>query len=116
VTDSLQYIFQSDYLDTQDAAGAGVRNTIGINQYLIYSMSDCLAAGARFEWYNEDGVFNTFGNENDIYALTLGLNVKPHANLIVRPEVRFDWDDNQVLGLEDGADQTTFGIDSIFLF
>ncbi|MEL6105783.1 MAG: porin [Planctomycetota bacterium] len=116
VTDSLQYIFQSDYLDTQDASGAGVRNTIGINQYLIYTMSDCLAAGARMEWYNEDGVFNTFGNENDIYALTLGLNVKPHANLIVRPEVRFDWDDNSVLGLEGGDDQTTFGIDTIFLF
>ncbi|MEM6469057.1 MAG: porin [Planctomycetota bacterium] len=116
VTDSLQYIFQSDYLDTEDAMSNGVANTIGINQYLIYTLSDCLAAGARFEWYNQEGIYSAFGNETDIYALTLGVNVKPHANLIVRPEIRFDWDDDQVAGLDEGDEQTTFGIDTIFLF
>ncbi|MEM9645375.1 MAG: porin, partial [Planctomycetota bacterium] len=113
VTDNLQYILQSDYLDTQDSNSALVRNTIGVNNYLIYTVSDCLALGTRFEWYDQEGVYSA---EGDIYAATFGVNYKPHANVLVRPEIRFDWDDNQVAGLEDGDEQTTFGIDTIFLF
>jgi hypothetical protein len=116
LTDSLQYIFQSDVLDTEDQDGQGVRNTFGINQYLIYSLSDCLAAGGRFEWYDQEGVFSNYGNDTDLYALTMGLNVKPHANVVIRPEIRWDWDDDEVAGLDEGDDQTTFGIDTIFLF
>ncbi|TWT52602.1 hypothetical protein Pla22_02260 [Rubripirellula amarantea] len=114
VSDSVQYILQSDYLSTENASGATVRDTFGINQYLIKTLSDCWAVGGRFEWYNQEGVFSAA--ESDIYALTLGANYKPHANVTVRPEVRFDWDDDQVAGLEDGEDQTTFGIDTIFTF
>ncbi|MCS7469897.1 porin [Stieleria sp. ICT_E10.1] len=116
LSDNLQYIFQSDYLDTETSAGATVRETFGINQYLIYTLSDCWAAGGRFEWYNNEGIFGAPGNDSDIYALTMGLNYKPHANVVVRPEIRWDWDDDQVAGLESGDDQTTFGIDTIFLF
>lgn len=117
VTDSLQYIIQSDLLSTEDAAGNSARETFGINQYLIKTINDCWAVGGRFEWYQNDGVFAANdGNNSDIYALTLGVNYKPHANVTVRPEIRFDWDDDQVAGLEDGEDQTTFGIDTIFTF
>lgn len=116
VTENLQYIFQSDYLDTEDYLSNGVRNTFDINQYLIYTLSDCLAVGGRFEWYNQEGVFTNYGTESDLYALTLGANIKPHANVLIRPEIRFDWDDDQVAGLDQGDDQTTFGIDTIFLF
>ncbi|KAA5541126.1 porin [Roseiconus nitratireducens] len=116
VTEKLQYIFQTDYLDTQDQFNDGVRNTFDINQYLIYSLNDCLAMGGRFEWYNQEGVYTNYGDETDIYALTLGVNVKPHANVLVRPEIRWDWDDDGSAGLEKGDDQTTFGIDTIFLF
>ncbi|PAY18111.1 hypothetical protein CKO51_18915 [Rhodopirellula sp. SM50] len=116
LTDNVQYIFQSDYLDTENQNNMGVRNTFGINQYLIYTLTDCLAAGARFEWYNQEGVFSNYGTETDIYALTMGVNYKPHANVVVRPEIRFDWDDDQVAGLDEGEEQTTFGIDTIFLF
>ena len=118
VTDSLQYIFQSDYLDTDDGAGNDVRETFGINQYLIKTLSDCWAVGGRFEWYEHDGIFSAHdGNDSDVYALTLGANYKPHANVTIRPEIRWDWDDDQVVGLEDGDDdQTTFGIDSVITF
>ncbi|MCO8121824.1 porin [Stieleria sp. TO1_6] len=116
LTDKLQYIFQTDYLDTQDKFDDGVRNTFDINQYLIYSVSDCLAVGGRFEWYDQEGVYTAYGDDSDIYALTLGVNVKPHANVMIRPEIRWDYDNEEVIGLEDGDKQTTFGIDSIFLF
>ncbi|TWU65305.1 hypothetical protein V7x_08510 [Crateriforma conspicua] len=116
VSDNLQYIFQSDLLDTEDIDGATVRDTFGINQYLIYTLSDCWAVGTRFEWYQADaGVFNT---DNDIYALTSGVNYKPHANVLVRPEIRWDWVDGDPTDILENSDddQFTFGIDTIFLF
>ena len=115
VSDSVQYILQSDYLDTDDVNGNKVLETFGVNQYLIKTINDCWAVGARFEWWNADvGA----PREADLYALTLGVNHRPHANVIVRPEVRFDWDKDGLSGLlEDGAeDQTTFGVDTILTF
>jgi hypothetical protein len=118
VTDKLQYIFQSDFLDTQDSNSAGVRNTFGINQYLIYAINDCWAVGSRAEWYNNEGVYTPFGDETDIYALTAGLNYRPTANVIMRPEIRWDWDRNGAAdALENNSsNQFTFGMDTIFTF
>ncbi|WP_236625162.1 outer membrane beta-barrel protein [Rhodopirellula sp. SWK7] len=116
VSDNLEYIFQSDYLDTEDAAGATARSTFGINQYLLYTLSDKLALGGRFEWYDaNEGIYNS---DNDIYALTTGLNIKPHSNVIMRPEIRWDWVDGDSTGIleDDADDQFTFGFDTIFLF
>ena len=112
--DDLQYIFQSDYLDTEDADGATVRETFGINQYLIKTISDCWSVGTRFEYWNAE----TFGagDDSDVYAWTVGANYKPHANIIMRPELRGDWDDDEIAGLEDGDRQFTFAMDTIFLY
>ena len=126
VTDNLQYIFQNDILDSEVAGGAvtgtvldraAARETFGINQYLIYTFNDCWAAGGRFEWYNVDGGAFDRTDDADVYALTLGVNYRRNANLIVRPEVRWDWDDDGVFSdVLDGDDQFTFGVDSIFTF
>jgi hypothetical protein len=128
VTDNLQYIFQNDILDTSVVGGNG-RQVFDINQYLIYSINDCWAAGTRFEWWNVDedsvltsGTQGAVGN-TDVYALTAGLNYRPNANVIVRPEVRYDWvrdagaTGRAIAGLEEAdGDQFTFGMDTIFTF
>ncbi len=121
VSDSLNYIFQSDLLDSEDAADGLFRESFGINQYLVKTINDCWGVGARFEWWNAEGPGFVGPNgalpagDHDIYALTLGVNHRPHANVIVRPEIRWDWDDSGTF-LEDGDDQTTFGVDTIFTF
>ncbi len=122
IADDLTYIFQTDYLDTEDAAGDLFRRSYGINQYLIKTINDCWGVGARFEWWNAEGPGfvgpngNLPAGDNDIYALTMGVNYKPHANVVVRPEIRWDWDDSGTF-LEGGDDnQTTFGMDAIFTF
>ena len=119
VNDSLNYVLQSDVLATDFADGTNARDSFGINQYLIKTINDCWGVGARFEWWNvEEGP----QPDADVYALTLGVNYRPHANVIVRPEIRWDWDDDGVLIggnslLENGDDdQTTFGVDTIFTF
>ncbi len=123
VSDKLEYIFQSDVLDTVDGTGAGLVQTFDINQYLIYSLSDCLAVGGRFEWYQNEGIYTNFGDQTDIYAATVGLNYRPHANVVMRPELRWDFvDDSSNLTrqvLENGTgdqEMFTFGMDTIFTF
>jgi hypothetical protein len=136
LSEQLQYIFQNDWLDTDDENDVLFRETVGINQYLIHTINDRLALGARMEWWQVDGASRGYlgdlappnqvipGNFN-IYDLTLGLNYRPCANAVIRPEIRWDWvyGDRQALGatgleiLEDNDNQqTTFGVDAILLF
>lgn len=73
----------------------------GIDQYLYYRVSDSLKLGTRFEWFrDEDGTrvgLNRPGNPNNpplpgnYFALTTGVNYAPTANLMIRPELRWDF-------------------------
>ncbi len=98
VTDNLNWVVQSDLVDV----GSTGEENIGINQYFIYSVTDCLGLGARAEWWKADGT--------SFYEATFGANIRPHANVVVRPEVRFDWSP------AGDFDQSLFGIDAIFTF
>jgi len=107
VTDKLNYVFHSDILD------ADVYDSFGINQYLLYQIDDCVAAGTRFEWWKVDG--------SSVNAFTVGLNVKPHANVTVRPEWRYDWSPggNTNAGRAYGnvnQSNGTFAIDAVITF
>lgn len=110
ITSRLKYVFQSDYIDNDlfhfGADPFGFHTSWGINQYLLYSISDRLGVGARVEYFDQ-GAY-------EVTAATLGLNVKPRANFILRPEVRFeDWSTGNLIGRQDS---TVFGIDAIVTF
>ena len=45
LTDNLQYIAQSDMIDT-DNPGVSEFDTVGLNQYLIYKLNDVVSASA----------------------------------------------------------------------
>ena len=96
LTDNLNYVFQSDMVK------ADVYDTVGINQYLFYTLNDCTSVGARVEWWKVDGL--------SVNAATFGLNYKPHANLVLRPEVKQEWVPSA------GFDQTIFGMDMIVTY
>jgi hypothetical protein len=134
LSDKLQYISQSDLINT-DGDNGTQRDTYGLNNYLIYTLSDCLAVGTRFEWWSVSRDSAAFGgaagagSRVDIYDLTTGLNYRPHANVLIRPEIRYDWargaTSAELAGLggtlggglfESGRDQFTFGMDTIFTF
>jgi hypothetical protein len=99
LSDDLNYVLQSDFVDTDTGT-----DQIGINQYLIYGLSDCLGVGGRFEWWKNNGV--------SAYEVTGGLNYKPTANITVRPEVRHEFG----FGAAGPGDQTIFGIDAYLTF
>ena len=81
----------------------------GLANWLVYTINPKWSAAARFEWVRDDdgsrvaGVGNWIGSDRgslllpgfagDFYDFSLGLNWRPHANLLFRPEVRWDWYD-----------------------
>jgi hypothetical protein len=121
LTDRLTYVFQHD-LGLNSNNPNGNSQWYGINQYLLYQFSDKWSGGSRFEWFHDDdGVRVTPGAAGDYYEVTLGLNYKPNANLIVRPELRWDWFDGDVAAnhpYNDGQSDSQFsgGFDVILTY
>jgi hypothetical protein len=107
ISDKLNYVFHSDFLN------AGQYETFGINQYLLYEINDCVSAGTRMEWWKVEG--------SSVNAFTVGLNVKPHANVTIRPEWRYDWSPggqtNNGLQTGNGSQSDgTFAVDAVITF
>ncbi len=122
--DNFTWIIQNDLGIQDDIPGANVDPRWGgVNQYLIYEINDCWSMGGRFEWFNDrNGTRVTGSPAGNYYNVTVGVNWKPHANLIFRPELRADWFGGQAAvgnlpydgGTEDN--QLSGGFDVIFTF
>ncbi len=113
-SDKLTYVYQSD-LGYQAYAGGndpnyyqtqGQQNSsaywYGVNQYLFYNFTDSLIGGLRFEWFRDnngtrvlygirDGSPGTGGFAGNFWAMTWGLNYLVGNNIVIRPELRYDW-------------------------
>ena len=106
----LQYASQYDL--GQEKNGSVVSpghnaNYYGIEQALIRKLNDRWSLGLRFEWARDEdgsriaGIGNAIGSSKgwrgqpgfagSWYDATVGLNYRPHPNVVVRPEVRWDW-------------------------
>ena len=114
VSDNLNWVVQSDVLRVESTG----EDNFGINQYLLYSVNDCLGLGARMEWWKADNITG-YAPHNAVlpadgsfsyYAATFGANIRTHANLLFRPEVRVDWSPAA------DYDETYFGVDAIVTF
>jgi hypothetical protein len=101
ITDNLQYIAQSDMIDTSNP-GVSEFDTVGLNQYLIYWVNDVVGLGGRLEWWKADGV--------SFYEASSGLNLKLTDNINIRPEYRQDW----APGI--GLDEDSFLVDGYVTF
>ncbi|MEX2175987.1 MAG: porin [Pirellulaceae bacterium] len=140
INDCWQYVFQNDMGYQREGspftAGTTSAEFYGINQYLFYTMNDCWKFGGRFEWFRDDdgarvgGIrannpLPVGGFAGNFYETSVGANWTPHANLIVRPEVRYDWYDGETLtgrqpfdtdSLLGDDEQLLAAIDFIFLW
>jgi hypothetical protein len=132
VTDDLTYVVQHDY--GQDVVpGLTKAEWYGLNQYLLYEINPRWAAGLRGEWFrDQDGTRVTGARPTNalhgasfpgsFYEITAGLDWKPRQNILVRPEVRWDWYDAsgpvQQLPFDSGdrASQFLFAIDMIVTY
>ena len=136
-TERFQYILVHN-LGNEDDSAPGGRDAewYGLNQYFLYTINPRWSANLRFEWLrDDDGVivrgppaalgiraWPGYGYAGDFYELTCGLSWRPHPNIVVRPECRWDWYNGLAgpvgLPYDDGGsdDQFTFGVDAIVTF
>lgn len=144
VSDNVQYVFQNDIGKQDNGVAPGVdAEWYGINQYLYYTVNDCWKLGVRGEWFRDDdgtrlaaapiragGAANAAGLlgvpltvpgdlAGNYYNLAVGANWTPSSNLIIRPEMRWDWSDGTVVRpYDDFTKDSQFiaAIDAILLY
>ena len=94
-----------------------------VDNYLSYKINDCWSFGGRAEWFQDpQGARVSAGSRGNYFAVTGGLNYKPHANLTIRPELRYDWFDGfagttvQPFNNGTASTQLSGGFDVIFTF
>ena len=104
LSDRLDYALQTDYISSVPLPER-VASATGITQYMNYQLADSVDLGLRFEWLG-------FHDDWQFYDLSVGLRAEVTPNLLVRPEVRWDYLD-EVGGMDDS---TTFGIDAILSY
>jgi hypothetical protein len=120
INDKWESVTQSDYVGVDLPNGApGSYDTIGVNQYLFYTINDMFKAGGRAEWWKVDGL--------NLYEFAFGVNVTATSNLRIRPEVRYNYSDElepagftSAIGSNFDKDtfgnQLIFGIDAVLTF
>jgi hypothetical protein len=100
-------VFQHDagFQDGSAVAGLTPRaEWYGVNQHLFYEYNECLQLGVRAEWFRDDDgaravpprasrVLGNLASASNYYAVSLGANIKANEWAILRPEVRWDFQD-----------------------
>jgi hypothetical protein len=117
LSQDLKYVMQSDVVSYDDDDNH-LGSQVGINQYLFYTVNDCLALGTRMEWWKSDGIVGE-DDSASFYGLTYGANYRFNSNLIVRPEVRHNWtpaEDAYEANTGFDFNQTVFGVDAILTY
>jgi len=114
-SDKLHYLFQHDFGTQQDVNGNGV-NWFGINQYITYDINDKVAIGVRAEWFNDIDSARVSNMGANYLAASIGVNYSPVSWFKVRPEIRYDWADEDVFNGGADHDQIAIAMDMILTF
>jgi hypothetical protein len=112
INSNWEYVFQTDYIRNDDFLNAN-DELFSVNQYLYYTVNDCWKFGVRAEYFDDPRF------QDEAYEVTLGANYKPHANVVIRPEVRFNEFGDGVIDPDTAVQQrdtALFGVDAIFTF
>jgi len=121
LADQLTVAVNADYGIEDDAAIDGSQGQwYGIAAYAGFELSKMFTLNLRAEWFNDKDGARGLGT--NVYEATSGVSIKPFpdneigSNLVIRPEVRYDYAEE---GLFDGGtdhQQLTLAVDAIFAF
>ncbi|XZE18722.1 outer membrane beta-barrel protein [Pirellulaceae bacterium SH449] len=89
----LTYTLDALYGYQTDVPGIGTANWYAFVNYLNYQWSERWSGTTRLEFFNDiDG--DRTGFEGLYTALTTGLTYKPRNGILIRPELRYDYNDS----------------------
>ena len=119
-TEKLSESVNFDWVTEENVPGYGRVNAYGPAHYLTYIFNDYVSGTWRIEWFRDAQGART-GSDASWYESTWGLGITPFPNdkilknLLLRPELRWDWADRPVFG-DDHSNQLTAAFDVIFKF
>jgi hypothetical protein len=90
--DDLSYTLDACYSFQTNLPDSGFVNNFGVAQYLTYQICPQLSATGRLEFFDDCQGQKT-GFKGLYTALTTGVTYKPESWLWIRPEVRYDYND-----------------------
>jgi hypothetical protein len=116
-TDKTEFVFEQN-VGWQKNHGNDTDCFFNFAPYLFYKLNDRWKAGVRYEFYHDPSGFTAAERVNNpnnganplinvggpymgnFQTIAVGLNWAPHAskNLMVRPELRWDWFNGQTVG------------------
>ncbi len=115
ITDNFHYLLQHDF-GTQKYSNGESDNWFGINQYFTYDINSKLSVGLRAEWFNDKGNARVSNTGANYLAASVGLNYSPLSWFKLRPEIRYDWADEDVFNSGVDNDQIAIAMDMIVTF
>lgn len=124
MTDKLTLALNADYGDAPHAPGViGAAQWYGIAGYAAYTWNDYLTPNLRVEYYGDSKGFTLgTGTLENLYEITANVDYKPFPsnnigqNLVLRPELRYDYSDKNFFKVGTKHGQFTFGLDAYFTF
>ena len=123
VSDKLTLAVNADYGDAPHGLPNASAQWFGVAGYASYIINSMFTLNGRVEWYDDNNGFTLGTGANlSVYEATLGVAIVPFPdntiakNLVIRPEVRFDYANKAYFdGLTDRY-QFTAGIDAYFAY
>lgn len=114
----------ADYGDAPHVPGvAGAAQWYGIAGYADWTLNKYLTPNLRLEYYGDSKGFTLgTGRLENLYEATFNVAIKPlpddniGSNLVIRPELRYDYSNSNFYKGGTRHDQFTFGIDAYFTF
>ncbi len=92
INSRLTYNFETLFGFETNVPGIGTANWEGVLNYLTYAVSPRVSATARLEFFNDSQGQRT-GFDGLYTAFTAGLTFKPTKYVWLRPEMRYDYND-----------------------
>jgi hypothetical protein len=133
LTPTLNSVILSD-MGRVTGLGAGDHEWYSLVGYLFLELNDRWAVGARTECFQDTsgcrinadggGIMGMVprGSQGNYWDVSLGANWRPNANVVVRPELRWDWFDPSqpvfVSPYDNGArnSQFTYGVSTVLTY
>jgi hypothetical protein len=124
IGEKIRYVLQADFAHETNVVPAqqGLEDAewFGVLNYLFYDLNPRWTLGLRYEWFSDDDGTRVgglgyphgvplFPVPSHWQEIAVGVNYKPHPNILVRSELRWDWVDPLVAVRDRPFDDFTNG-------
>ncbi len=99
VTDRFNYTFVTNYgnmtsdlvYENADFSSSPSYDQVGIANYFSYELTEKVTLAFRYEWFNQSAETGGESKEANYHDVSFSAIYRPTENILIRPEIRYDW-------------------------